>query len=77
MKNYIKKQAENYAEGFRYAAGSHGWYDEKVMDFTDGFTSAADLMPRLLAFYADNFRRTDQDFDKVVKMFFEKLNKQQ
>jgi cell fate (sporulation/competence/biofilm development) regulator YmcA (YheA/YmcA/DUF963 family) len=33
------------------------------------------LMPRLLEFYADNFRRTDQDFDKVVKMFFEKLNK--
>lgn len=35
------------------------------------------LMPRLLAFYADNFRRTDQDFDKVVKMYFEKLIKQQ
>lgn len=35
------------------------------------------LMPRLLAFYADNFRHTDQDFDKVVKMYFEKLTKQQ
>lgn len=69
MKDYIKKQA------IRYYNNINAQFINT--DYTDGFTSASDLMPRLLEFYADNFRHTDQDFDKVVKMYFEKLNKQQ
>jgi hypothetical protein len=63
MKDYLLNKIETIGETEPHA-------------YMQGFKHAADLMPRLLAFYADNFRRTDQDFDKVVKMFFEKLNKQ-
>jgi hypothetical protein len=36
----IKKQAENYAEKFRFIAETGGWYQQKVDDFTAGYEAA-------------------------------------
>jgi len=34
---YKKKQAELYAESFRYKIDDAGWYEQKVRDFIAGY----------------------------------------
>lgn len=36
----IKKQAELYAESFRYKIDDAGWYEQKVRDFIAGYEAA-------------------------------------
>lgn len=36
----IKKQAELYAESFRYKVDDAGWYEQKVRDFIAGYEAA-------------------------------------
>lgn len=47
----IKKQAELYAESFRYKVDDVGWYEQKVRDFIAGHKAALHIHNVSKSFY--------------------------
>jgi len=81
----IKKQAELYAESFRYKIDDAGWYEQKVRDFIAGYEAAlrihdvsgrSEQLVNFLLHLNDKelINNHDFDYEKEAKKYLKKNN---